>query len=516
MNTGIFRGWAPAALLLIAAAITLIWYFTVQNKPANPEPETWPTFGWAKSTPEEQGFDSGKLAEGLLAIRRAGIDVHSLVMVRRGKLFLEAYFYPYDGSTVHELASVTKSMMTTLVGIAAGEGLLSLDDPLLGFFPGRTIANRDARKQSILVRHLASMSSGLECTAAQDEATLREMRTDPNWSQFILDKPVVSEPGKQFVYCSPAIHLLSPILQQASGQTALEYFQQHLAEPMGISEVLWRTDPQGYNRGSEGIYLTTPDLAKFGLLWLQKGAWDGRQLVPQDWVEQAVSVQMEDTGDDDLYGYGWWVSPGDVDTYSMIGRGGQRLLVAPSLDLVIAMTGGGCEWDELEPFILPAIGDMEKPLAPNPQGEAALAEAAAKVIQPPEPSPQPDLPALAMEISGKTYAFEPNPSNIERFTAYFDGSPQAELKIKFSGIEEATWPVGLDGVYRLTEGDFGLPQGARGEWTSPDTFVLEYDNIANNDHVFLTIQFSGERVIFDTQETAHEGGFSFEGRLQEP
>ena len=276
------------------------------------------------------------------------------------------------------------------------------------------------------------MSSGLECTAEQDEATLGEMRISSDWAQFILDKPVVFEPGEQFIYCSPAIHLLSPILQKATGQTALDYFKLHLAEPMGIKDVLWRTDPQGYNRGSEGIYLRTPDLAKFGYLWLHAGEWDGVQLVSKDWVKQAVSVQMAETGDDDQYGYGWWVSPGEPDSYGMIGRGGQRLLVVPEYDLIIAMTGGGSEWDDLEPYIVAALADLENPLPANPEGTAALDEAIDQVVQPPEAAPPAALPEKAMQISGKTYVFEPNPSNIERFTIYFDGSSQADLQIKFS------------------------------------------------------------------------------------
>lgn len=137
-------------------------------------------------------------------------------------MIMDASFYPYDGKTIHEVASVTKSVMTTLIGIAADHGELSLDDSMLSFFPDRTIANRDARKESITVRHLASMSSGLDCTNERDEATLQEMRTTDDWVQFTLDRRVMWEPGTRFVYCSPAIHLLSPILQQATGMTTLD------------------------------------------------------------------------------------------------------------------------------------------------------------------------------------------------------------------------------------------------------------------------------------------------------
>ena len=137
---------------------------------------SWPTEGWPATTPESQGVDSAKLADALLAMRERGIMIHSLLVIRDGKALVDAYFYPYDGSTVHDEASVTKSVMTTLVAIAADQGKLELDAPMVSFFPDRTIANMDALKEKITVRHLASMSSGLDSVGfAQDEGTLTEM-----------------------------------------------------------------------------------------------------------------------------------------------------------------------------------------------------------------------------------------------------------------------------------------------------------------------------------------------------
>ncbi len=180
-------------------------------------PAYWPTEGWRTSTPEEQGIDSSKLAEGLLAIRNENIQVHSLLIIRHGYAVVDATFYPYDGQTVHDVASVTKSVMTTLIGIAIDQGKLKLDDKMISFFPDRTISNLDERKRSITIGHLASMSSGLDCTAEADEKTLQEMVASPDYVQFTLDRKMSWVPGEQFVYCSPAIHLLSPILQQATG-----------------------------------------------------------------------------------------------------------------------------------------------------------------------------------------------------------------------------------------------------------------------------------------------------------
>ena len=277
----IFLSLLLLAALLLTACAALPQAARIASSPTSSQPY-WPTQAWRSATPEEQGLDSTKLADALLTIRERGITAHSLLIIRNGRVLSDATFYPYDGKAVHEVASVTKSIMTTLIGIAADQGKLSLDDPMLSFFPDRTIANRDARKEAITVRHLSSMSSGLDCTAEGDERTLKEMRVTEDWVQFALDRPVRCEPGKQFVYCSPAIHLLSPILQQATGMTALEFARRYLFEPLGIRDVMWLTDPQGFNRGSEGIYLHPQDMARLGYLWLNGGAWDGKQIVSRD------------------------------------------------------------------------------------------------------------------------------------------------------------------------------------------------------------------------------------------
>jgi len=210
---------------------------------------------------------------------------------------VDAYFYPYDGQTVHDVASVTKSVMTTLIGIAADQGKLELDQPLVSFFPGRTIANRDAGKEHITVRHLASMSSGLDCTADYDEATLREMQASSDWVQFTLDRPMIDEPGSRFVYCSPGMHLLSAILQQATGMTALDFARQNLFEPLGIHDVIWPADPQGVTHGWGDLYMHPHDMAKLGYLWLNHGQWGGRQIVSRAWVEDSAKVQIKTGGD---------------------------------------------------------------------------------------------------------------------------------------------------------------------------------------------------------------------------
>lgn len=502
-----------------AAAVSLLLGLVLSGcqiiQPEIREPDYWPTTGWRSSTPEAQGIDSAKLADLLLAIREQNVQIHSLLVIRHGYVVVDATFYPYDGQTPHNVASVTKSLMTTLIGIAADQGVLGLDDKMVSFFPDRTIANLDERKEDITVRHLASMSSGLDCAAEPDEPTLREMVASPDYVQFVLDRPVAWGPGEQFVYCSPAIHLLSPILQQATGLTTLDFASQYLFEPLGFGKVMWPRDPQGYYDGWADVSLHPHDMAKLGFLFLHQGEWGGRQIVPRGWVEAATQVEVATPEGDDPYGYGWWIES-EVKGASARGRGGQYIFVLPEWDMLVVTTGGGFEMDEIAEQLLGSFVDFANPLPANAEGVARLEGATNAVLQAPEPTPVAPLPEVARLISGKTYVFEPNPATMESVVFEFDGTSEAIVFLKVLGHPLASAQVGLDGVYRFFTGIDGRREGFRGAWIDAQTFLLEYDGITNNDHAFFEFRFDGNRVEVNVQETAHVVGVQFEGRSQEP
>jgi CubicO group peptidase (beta-lactamase class C family) len=504
---------------LLAALLLLSCTFTPQALQRPSVPQDWPTQGWQPGTPEEQGIDSAKLAEALLAMREQKINIHSFLLIRNGKVVVDAYFYPYDGSTIHDLASVTKSIMPALVAIAADQGKLDLDAPLVSFFPEYQIANRDARKERLTIRHLASMVNGMDSVCKEnDEGTLREMVESPDFVQFALDRKMLYEPGTHFCYDSPGMHLLSAILQQATGMTAFGFARQNLFESLGIENALWESDPQGVNDGWGDLYLHPHDMAKIGYLWLNAGVWDGEQIIPREWVKASVTPQMTETGEDDVYGYGWWLSRGnDLTVYSANGRGGQHIKVVPEWNLIAVTTGGGFDFSDIDPLVVPTLVDMEKPLPANPEGVAQLEAAVKSVVEPPKAQPVVPLPDIAREISGKTFVFEPNPTEMETSVLEFDDSAEATLHIKSFGSEQVvSSPIGLDGIYRMSPGDHNLPQGYRGYWADSQTFILEYDNIANNDHATYRLHFEGDRVLIGGQETSHALGTQFEGYMQNP
>jgi CubicO group peptidase (beta-lactamase class C family) len=521
--------WIGSVFLLILlgalAYIFLPWRGSLRALSA---PQTWPTNGWQTTTPEEQGFDSVKLAEGLAAIQKADIPIHSLLVIRDGKILLEAYFYPYDGQAPHSTSSVNKSFITTLIGIAADQGKLNLDDRMVSFFPEYSIANLDARKKAITIRDLASLSAGMQCSGLPNELSVKDMEASPNWVQFALDQPMVDEPGKKWNYCGLWMHLLSAILEKATGMPAQEFARINLFEPLGIQAGTWPADPQGVNMGAGNLRLLPTDMAKLGLLWLQRGKWDGRQIVSSEWVRQSV-VQRFQTGGDS-YGYGWWISKGLTGpSYDAVGNGGQRITVDPNLNLVLVTTGGGFNVDDVITYLVAAFVDLKKPLPANPGGDARLAELVATLPQTPAPQPVPKLPAVAGEISGKVFHFDPNPFLLESLQLDFNDSAKATVQFGFTdGQKTPPAPVGLDGLYRMTPGlnldrafhvfaDFkNLTVGLRGTWVDGKTFRLEYDTLVNRYFYLLEMQFNGDQVSMQASERGTNSAGTISGRLQNP
>lgn len=486
--------------IAVLALLALVFIPRLLKPEQNSNQTYWPTQGWHTSTPEGQGFDSAKLAEGLRALQeqRAGID--SLLIIRNGYVLLDAYFYPYDDSIPHNLASVTKSFMTTLIGIAAGQGKIQLDQPMVSYFPDRTIANLDERKEYITVRHLAGMVSGYQsgCMTG-DEPTLDAMRSNPDWVQAALDRMMAGEPGVRLCYDSPGMHLLSAILQEATRMTALDFARQNLFEPLGIRDVYWESDPQGYTHGWGDLHLKPHDAAKLGYLWLNKGVWEGVQIVPADWVEDAVTAQSQGGGDD--YGYGWWVSD---DTYFALGRGGQYIKIYPALNAIVVLTGAGIDYDQIAPLLDTAFSDPNNSLPANPEGVAQLDAALRALAQAPTPHPPGALPDTARAISGKTYLFGPNAADVETLRIEFKDPTKATLSMRRQGSDEI-WPIGLDGEYRLSSDGRGI----RGYWEDPKTFVIEVFEIGLSTR---RLHFEDDRLEISSLAE----GLRFEGQIENP
>jgi hypothetical protein len=221
------------------------------------------------------------------------------------------------------------------------------------------------------------------------------------------------------------------------------------------------------------------------------------------------------TGRGDDYGYGWWIMAGDaVSSYAAAGRGGQRIAVFPRLDTVVVTTGAGFEPSTVLDLVGKALRDPEKPLPADPDGEARLSAALAEIARPPAPRSTGPLPATAQEVSGKVYAFEPNPLDLATMRVDFDGTAAATLALEFFHQPPRTGKVGLDGVYRFSPGENGLPVGIRGAWGDEGTFLVEYDTVASIDAFDLRIRFEGDRVTMDAKDRTYQSGVRLAGRAE--
>lgn len=481
----------------------------------------WPTEGWRISTPEEQGIESRKLAEALDHILNEEWNVHSLLLIRNGYVVMDAVFNYFTPDTKHDIASVTKSITATLIGVALRKGLIKdLEQPVLGFFPDWNVANLDSRKKEMTLQDVLTMRAGLECIYSPTEVTLFQMMGSPDWIQFMLDLHMTDNPGEKYAYNSGAIHVLSAVIRQSTGKSALEFAREELLEPLGISDIVWPMDPQGVsNYGWGSIRMKPHDMAKLGYLYMNKGTWDDRQIFSPHWVENATKKHMIFKGGGG-YGYLWWIPEGEG--YYASGRGGQVIYVLPEKNLIVVMTGGGLPLSNfglLEKAVLPAALASDAPLPPDPEGVALLEDvikkaALGKHVDARSVSP---LPPIAREISGKTFALQPNQFGIMSLMLQFPGSDEAWMKLNLAldTDRNPTYRIGLDGVPRIGAARFGIPASGTGEWTSNQTFSIHINEIGNINSFDITLNFEGKNVHMTFSENTGLGSAVIEGRIAE-
>jgi hypothetical protein len=403
---------------------------------------------------------------------------------------------------------VTKSVTATLVGVAIQQGYLQgVDQHISDILPVPD------DKAEITLEDLLTMRSGIACV---DELTLLQMAQTADWSQFVLSLPVEAEPETKWNYCSSTVHLLAAIVQAATGQNVFDFAMQNLFEPLGIQNVGWPRDPQGVVHGWGDLRLTPLDMAKIGYLYLNNGMWDGHQLLPDGWVNDATRNIR--AGGEQGYGYLWWLFDS---YYAAQGRGGQFILVIPDDELIVVLTGGGADASPdqlLDQFILPAI-KSDEPLATNDTSEAVLRDAVETVALAPalEAQPVEPIPPLAQEVSERTILLDPNPAGLLTFSLSFDTTDEAVLHITTNGFlvgdADFSWVAGLDGVPRMAPGRFDLPASATGRWIDDSTFAMLTDEIGNNNVWEFRFTFDADNVTSEISTSV--GGVIVSGVLTE-
>lgn len=310
---------------------------------------------WPATEPEAVGLDSQVLAEYDQAFQNGQYGpLDSFLVARHGRLVYEAYYRGHGPDVLHPVYSVTKSVTSALVGIARGDGDIgSLDQPLIPLFPEYApVSNLDARKQAITLEHVLTMRAGFDWNEfyypyTDSRNPFRQLMASPDWLEFMLDRRMSFWPGTVFAYNSGCTVLLAGVLLHATGRQAHEFGRERLFDPLGIDSYQWDLGPGGLTNTGGGLWLRPRDMARFGQLFLQRGRWYGRQLVPEWWVESSTARQV-DFDDTSGYGYQWWLlplgegaAPGTgPDIWTAWGWGGQHVFVVPALDLVVVSTAG--------------------------------------------------------------------------------------------------------------------------------------------------------------------------------
>ncbi|KUL47116.1 serine hydrolase domain-containing protein [Streptomyces regalis] len=438
------------------------------------------------SSPAARGVDASGVLAFLDALDAApDIEPHSLMILRHGHLVASGWWAPYTPERPHLLYSISKSFTATAAGIAAGEGLIRLDDPVISYFPEFEADITDPRSRAMLVRHVASMASGHETDTI---FAARELDREDLVRGFLLVPPP-RDPGTVFAYNQPATFTLAAIVQRASGQSLTEYLRPRLLDPLGIGEVAWLRDRSGRELGFSGLHATTDAIARLGQLYLRGGVWEGERLLPEWWVAEATRPQISSTGampwDDWQRGYGFkfWMSR---QGYRGDGMFGQFCVVLPEQDVVIATTADTWDmpgllnlvWEHLLPAFRPA------PLTGGEAADAALAERLAGLALPPAAG-KPAPPERPEDWSGA--AFTPDGGvcgHLPKLTA-IDLTPGADgwtLTLTEDGHPLRLRVVG-DG-WAVTEEP--VPTAVSGGWTDAETLVVDIAFLETPHHLDVT------------------------------
>jgi CubicO group peptidase (beta-lactamase class C family) len=324
----------------------------------------WP---WETVSPESQDIESGDLERMVEHIEDNNVAIHSIIIYKDGTIPFEEYFEPFNENDLHNLKSTSKGIISALTGIALEEGYIdSLDESIFTYLSDYEVD--DPEKSDITIRDLLTMSAGLKW----DENNLNSMYTffvSKRIVKRVLNQSLETEPGTTFNYNTGLTHLLSAIISEATGMSTLQFAEEHLFEPLEIEKIKWETDKDGYHIGGSELFLTPRAMTKFGVMYLDDGEYQGRQIVPEDWVVESTTTQIEGSffGTNIQYGYLWWLDIEnplftyleDETRFLAMGARGQRIFIHPELDLVVVITAD--ERDEsqcdilIRDFILPAL-----------------------------------------------------------------------------------------------------------------------------------------------------------------
>jgi CubicO group peptidase (beta-lactamase class C family) len=451
-----------------------------------------------RSSPEAQGVSSSGLLSFVEAADTGIESMNSLMLVRHGHVVAEGWWSPYDAASPHSLYSLSKSFTSTAVGLAIAEGKLSLDDEVLKFFPDDAPSEPSKNLKAMRVSDLLRMSTGHQAEPPR--------KPDQIWTRTFLAQDVPFKPGTHFLYNTSATYMLSAIVQKATGMTVLDYLKPRLFGPLGIERPTWETSPQGVTTGGFGLSIRTEDIARFGQLYLQKGEWDGKPLVPAAWVEAATARQTSNGSNprsdwEQGYGYQFWRCRHGA--YRGDGAFGQFCVVLPEQDAVVVITSGvkdmqavlNLVWEKL----LPAL--KRSPLATDDEAQRKLERTLKGLTLRPQAGS-----ASPAKVSGRKYTFPANERKLETIALRSDDEGDT-LVARFDGVDRhiacgrGEWKKGRLAYATLPE----QPAAVSGAWTAEDTYTARVCFTETPFIFTVKLRFSGDEVVLASESNVGFG-----------
>jgi len=451
-----------------------------------------------RTFPETMGVSSKAILDFVTAADQQVQSMHSFILVRRGHVIAEGWWTPYAPEIPHSLFSLSKSFTSTAVGLVIAEHKLSLDDEILKFFPEDAPRNPSSTNlKAMRVRDLLRMSTG-------QQAEPRRTNDEP-WTKTFLAQPVPFKPGTHFLYNTSGTYMLSAIVQKVTGQTVLDYLRPRLFEPLGITNPTWEKSPQGISTGGYGLSIRTEDIAKFGLLYLNRGKWANKQLIPESWVVQATALQTSNGSNpqsdwDQGYGYQFWRCRHDA--YRGDGAFGQFCIVMPAQEVVLAITSGTRDmqkvldlvWDRL----LPGIG--KSTLNHHDETHKQLVTKLAGLRIPPVQG----SPAPPADLVKKTFTFPDNPRKLESITVGGGSDKGTDLSVRIAGhdseltLSPNTWRAGRMMLAGPAATAAEQRVSVSGAWTAPNVLTAQVCQVETPFITTYEFTFKGDGVYLKT------------------
>jgi CubicO group peptidase (beta-lactamase class C family) len=392
----------------LVSAVIFFFFLAIASTPAH----ALNNDALPRSTPEQEGVSSQNLLAFVNALDTSGMEFHSFMLLRHGKVVAEGWWDPYASNLKHTMYSCSKSFTSTAIGFAVSEKRLTVDDRVISFFPNDLPDTVSASLAALRVRDLLSMSVG-----QSPDPTNKTRSSETNWVKAFLATPIIDKPGSKFLYNSLASYMLSAIVQKVTGQKVIDYLRPRLFTPLHIEGMDWEVDPRGVNTGGWGLRVKTEDMAKFALLYLQGGVWEGKQVLPKEWVDEATTMKIlqspdmpqakRDSSDwQQGYCYQFWRCRHNA--FRGDGAFGQLMVAMPEQDAVLVVTAESmdmqAELNLVWKYLLPAL----QPAA-LPADRANLAALKKKLssLSIPLPASAP-APNDARSVSGRTFTIASN------------------------------------------------------------------------------------------------------------